>query len=294
MIGDTSGEQSRRLFRFVVGVDLLAIAAIGCVAALSHTALPERPGILLLLLAGVAALAGARSVLFPVLRYRLTAVHPLVFCAIVLLGPLAAAAVDVAGVAAAALARRSPERKLRVAFNAGSVVLSTAAAALAFGVAGGQGGSDGMALIGPLLAAAVGYVVVNTGLVARVICLEQDRRFVPTWREAFGWTVPGDLTGAIAALGLVLLVRHAGPYALLAALLPCWHLADYYRACHGLRQERRLRLEQVAQFEAGRAATREALERSAELQASLSDTRRRLNDAYDRLALRAVAGSHLP
>jgi len=225
----------RILISFVLAVDVSALIVL---AVLPAGALGEQLSTLLLLV-GLATLAGARPVHIPTLRHEITASHPFIFLALATVGSLAAALVALAGVVGAALGRRGRlPLTIHFVFNLGTVVLSTAAAAGAFLVAGGRPGQALPALILPLVAATAAYFITNSGLVAGAIALETKQGLFSTWRTSFVWAAVPFATGLTLAIAMLAVLDTSLLWVLVLSLPPCWLLLMYYRA-----HARTLRLE---------------------------------------------------
>jgi hypothetical protein len=152
------------------------------------------------LVAALAALAGARPVRFPRFKTELTATHPFVLLAVATLGPLEAMIVGVVGLTGVIF---RPGRRLspqRTAFNLGSVVLAAAVAAWSYFATGGAVGGSLWTSFAPLAAATAAYFLVNTGLVTLAITFQQRTPFLVVWRESFEWTAVSYFTGLTLAV----------------------------------------------------------------------------------------------
>ena len=219
--------KSRALIGFVVAVDLAALAVL---AALPPAGLGDRPGTLLLLI-GLAGLAGVRPVRLPGLRHEITATHPFIFLALAALGPMPAALVAVAGVVGAAVGRKGPgPATIRFVFNLGAVCLSSVAASGAFLALGGRPDQTLVSLMLPLAAATVAYFVANTGLAAAAIALEKRQAFFSTWQVCFGWTAVSYFAGLALAAAMFAVLEVLVPWVLVLGLTSCWLLVLFYRA----------------------------------------------------------------
>ena len=138
------------------------------------------------------------------------------FAAIVVAGPFVAAPAAAFGVLLTDRVRG--HRWERIAFNAGVFVLSTAAGAYAFQLAGGTWGE--LSLPGDLVsvaAMAAGYAVLNTVLVAIVLALSDGAPVVSTVRDALRFDLDSDISeaGIGALLAFVLLTE---PWAIVMLL----------------------------------------------------------------------------
>jgi putative nucleotidyltransferase with HDIG domain len=127
------------------------------------------------------------------------------------LGPIAAEA----GIAAVRAARRDPVMKW--SFDFGALSLAGTAAALCFDLY--PNANDG-ALLAVGAMAGFAYYIVNSGLLAIVMALAEDRGPVGVWRERLAWMTPhyvafGALAGIFAVAELDL-----GLFAIAAFALP--------------------------------------------------------------------------
>ena len=230
-----------RIGAYVAVVDVAAASAL---LALVHQHTPA-PWIGTFLLATLVAFAAATPVRLPGLRTTLSATDPFVFTALAAYGPMPACIVALSGIAGSTLGRERTLHLRHVAFNAGNVTLSTAAASVAFLVAGGTPGSAVLALVGPLLASATVYFLVNTGLVSGAVVLDTRRRFLPIWRESALWTAVSAYGGLTLAAGLLALLDLVGPSGLALGVPPCWLLSAFYRVHRERQQEHERRIAEV-------------------------------------------------
>jgi hypothetical protein len=220
-----SGMKAWVLRTYVLAVDLGAIAVL---ALLPRMELAER-ATAMMLLAVLAALAGAFPVRIPVLRVNMTAVHPFVLCALAAVGPLAAVLVSVIGVLGAAVGRRCPPQTLHLVFNLGAAVLGSGAAWSAYQVLGGEVGGSPTAAILPLTVATVVYFLASSVLVAMAIALERGQAFLATWQGSCLWTAVAFLSGLTFAVAMLVVIDTLFPWVALLGLPPCWLLVAYYR-----------------------------------------------------------------
>ena len=128
-----------------------------------------------------------------------------------------------------ALARTGRSAPYRVAFNLGTVTLSTVAASGMFALLGGRPGGALATLVLPLTGAALVYFLANTGLVTAVVSLAQRQGFARTWSRSCLWTIPSYLTGLSVAAAVIAVWDSSLPWAVLLGLPPCWLLVKYYR-----------------------------------------------------------------
>lgn len=248
---------TRRLITYVLAV---AAAAGAATIAVLHLGGPAtNPGVLPILI-GIALLAGARPVRLPALRAELTATHPAMLCALAALGPAPALATSLAGLIGATVSRRRPGSALRLALNGAMLLLSTAGAAWTFGALGGAPGRDVSSIVGPLAAATAVYFVLNTGLVAAAIALEQGSSFVERWMVSFSWTGAACFAGYTLAVGMLVVLESLGPWGLALGLPPAWLIVAFYRAHQQRIAEKQRRIDEVERLNVELQATVERLQ----------------------------------
>ena len=267
---------SRWLTPYVVAVDLCALAAIAAGIAVDRGDDKK----VFILVAALAALAGARPVRFPRFKTELTATHPFVLLAVATLGPLEAMIVGLVGLTGVIF---RPGRKLsvlRTAFNLGSVVLASAVAAWSYFATGGEVGGSLWFSFAPLAAATAAYFLVNTGLVTLAISFQQRTPFLVVWRESFQWTAVSYFSGLTLAAAMLGALRAWGPWVLALAIPPCWLLLAFYRAHREAIQEHERRVLEVEALNAD--LERKVEERTRELATALEGiegANRMLSDA---------------
>jgi hypothetical protein len=232
---------SARLVAYVLAVAAIAVAATAAVFYFA-VAVPH-VGVLCILIT-MALIAGARPVRLPGLSTELTATHPAALCALAALGPAPAVATSLAGLIGATVARRRPGSALRLAMNTATLLLAMAAAALIFVSLGGAPGKSVSELLGPLAAATTVYFVINTGLVAGAVALEQRKPFLGNWK-AISWTAAACFAGFALAVGLLLILETLGPWGLTLGIPPTWLLVAFYRAHEQRLSEKQLRIDDV-------------------------------------------------
>ena len=265
----THGEQvgngaSRWLTPYVVAVDACALAALAAGASTGWAV----DNYVFALVAALALLAGSRPVRFARFKTELTATHPFVLLAVAALGPLEAMLVGLIGLTGVILRPGRRPNPLRTAFNLGAVVLASAAAALAFLLAGGRTGGTFWSSFAPLAAATAIYFLVNTGLVTLAISLQQRTPFLEVWRESFQWTTVSYFTGLTLAAGMLAALQSWGPWVLALAIPPCWLLLAFYKAQRDAIQEHERRVAEVEGLNADLEL--KVVERTHELETALS------------------------
>jgi len=216
---------STALRSFVVAVDVVGLALL---VALSRTGNQGRPGTTLVL-AALAALAGAFPVRFASRKTAITPTHPFILCALAAGGVIPAAFAGTAGVFGAMLRRQCRMTPLRFAFNLGAVLLSVGIAAVAFSFFGGRPGDPWLVLLTPLVLAALLYFASNTTLVALAVALEKKTSVLETWARTFLWTTTAFFAGLTLAVGLLVALQSFGPWGLLLGIPPIAFLFQFYQ-----------------------------------------------------------------
>ncbi len=225
---------------------------------------------LLLLLTGLAALAGARPVRFPRQKTELTVTHPFIFLAYAACGTFAAAVVATGGLSSVLVTQARRGRWLRLSFNAGSVLLATIVAGWAYELAGGTTSGRLREDVAPLLFAAGIFFVLNTSFVTLAIAIERRHPLLAVWRESFLWTAASYFSGVSLAAVLLLALEHLGPWSLALGIPPGWLLVEFYKSHRARLEEQERRVEEV-----------EAL--NAALERKVADRTRELAEALERL-----------
>jgi hypothetical protein len=236
-----------RFLKVYVGM-VVAIAALSLLA-LPAADVPARPRMTVLMIV-LAALLGTRRVRFPALRTHLTATDAIILCALAAFGPVPAVLTALGGVVGAAFGSRHRPALIKFVFNVGAHILSTAACAGAFLLAGGAPGQSLQLNLWPLSVGTVAYFLISTGLVAGAITLENRSGFLATWRGSFQWTAVTYLTSLTLAACLLLMFEHLGPWAVALAVPPCWLLIAFFRSNRERLAEKERRLEEVEKLNA--------------------------------------------
>lgn len=255
-----------RLLALVVLVDAGAVLvlAVGGIGGLA-----DRPGTVVLL-AAVATLAGIPTVRISSLGTEVTATHPFILCGLSTAGFPAAGIIALAGALGSIVGHWKSQRGIKVAFNLGGVVLSSAMATGVFFLAGGRPGVGVLEVIWPLAAATATYFLANTGLVAVAVSMEREQKFALTWDRSFRWTAVSFLTGLPVAVALLAIQEKLGPWGLVLGLPPCWLILAYYRSHKSNLEEQERRIAVVEELNS-------ALEQRVE------DRTRQLKQALDRV-----------
>jgi hypothetical protein len=114
----------------------------------------------------------------------------------------------------------------RTAFSVATVVLAVRTAGLTFAAFGGtSAGPMGFAAVLPLVAAAVPYFAINTGLVAAAIALSSGVSPVRVWTQSFLSTAPSFFAAAAVVAGIEIAMTRDAYLLLVSAALPM-------AACH--------------------------------------------------------------
>jgi HD-GYP domain-containing protein (c-di-GMP phosphodiesterase class II) len=114
---------------------------------------------------------------------------------------------------------RTRAEPARTAFNAGALVLASAAAAATFAGASALGLTVFDRLL-PAFAAGCVFWALNAGLLALAMAAADREPFGRVWRERFGWLTPHYLAFGPLALASIIALDVAGAVGLLAFLLP--------------------------------------------------------------------------
>jgi hypothetical protein len=113
-----------------------------------------------------------------------------------------------------------PQPWYRTAFSVATVALAVRTAGLLWSATGGTIADPGVVTTAlPLTIAALGYLAVNTGLVAAVIALSAGRASVPAWSQ-FVRTAPALLIAAGAAVVMQLLAARQAYLFMPGAMTP--------------------------------------------------------------------------
>jgi len=124
---------------------------------------------------------------------------------------------------------KTPPRPEQIVFNMGTLVLSS-------GFADWLGHAilrllHLNSLILLLASASLIYLLLNTGLVAGVISLTEEKPFQKEWLHCFYWAFPYFLVGAVAA-GLVSALGHSGSWIAGLLVLPLIYLCHFWYQIH--------------------------------------------------------------
>jgi signal transduction histidine kinase/ActR/RegA family two-component response regulator len=255
--------QNRKLLALVIGVDVLAVT--GVLLLLPYRVDDFRLG--LSLLASLAAVTGNGPIRIPSIKTSVSVTDAFVFCALAGFGAMPACLVGAAGVLGAMVGKQGQRIPLRVAFNLGNIVLSTACASGVYLLAGGFPGGAITAQIVPLFIATTVYFVLNTGLVTAVIKADSGCDFIQTWKKSGLWTAVPAYAGLTMAVVLLWLLQYIGPSGLALGVPPAWLLTMFYRAN---RDQQVLAQEKIGQIEETNTVLEDQVfERTQELQQAM-------------------------
>lgn len=253
-------------------IGMVAIAAVALLFTLPRPATWEQSGTLLIL-CGLASLASIRPVRIRGLHTQFTAAHPLVLCALAVLGGVAAVLVAVAGVVSAFVGLGQRLRPSRAIFNLGEVVVSTCLAYWTFTFLGGAPGVALGGLLWPLTGATIVFFIANSALVSSVVALDERGSPFPRWSAAFGWTLGSYFIGLPLAVFFLVVLEQLGPLGLALGIPPIWLVLGFYAAHRERLEEKQRRITEVerlnTELESRVAELREALAHVKQLQGLL-------------------------
>lgn len=126
---------------------------------------------------------------------------------------------------------RRPQPWYRTAFSVATVVLAVRTAGLVWAATGGVVNAPSASAVLPLLAAAIPYFAINSGLVAAAIALSNGLSPLRCWSQSFLSTAPSVLAAAVVIAAIevtmtadvyLLLATAAVPMALCHAAYAAW------------------------------------------------------------------------
>jgi putative nucleotidyltransferase with HDIG domain len=158
--------------------------------------------------------------------------------AVLLVGPAGATAIAAVSetVSEILFYKKTVEKKV---FNTSQMILSAAAAGIAFQVFGGQPSLDSLDVLKtfpPFLVAILAYFAVNTGAVSYVVAAAEGRSITDTWRQMAGGLIAFDFAMSLLAFLVALLYVGVGPEVLLFAVIPLFGLRYSYGVNYELKQ----------------------------------------------------------
>ena len=250
----------------VIGVNVAAIAAMTRQLDMLSTVPENLLG--LSLLASFAMFGGSMQIRIPPIRFAISITDALVFAALAGYGPFAAMMIAGFGVGGTLLGKHRAKDPLRVAFNFGSVVTSTAFGAAAYSLAGGVVGGSTVGKTLPMFCATTAYFVVNVTLVALVVRLDNPaRKFFELWKETSRWAAISAYIGFPLAWLLVWALSTFDSHIVVPLIIPpMWIMFVFYKTTK-LRQE--LTQQRITEVE----------ELNDELEAKVDERTRELREA---------------
>jgi diguanylate cyclase (GGDEF)-like protein/putative nucleotidyltransferase with HDIG domain len=133
-------------------------------------------------------------------------------------------------------------------FSMATLAMSVAAAGATYTWLGGTYGALPAAPLQPLMAAAMIYFLVNSLAVAAAFSLSSSRSVFRLWHDNFLWTVSSYVVGSIAAGIAVEVLRAAGQWQTLLALIPLCLTYRSYRIYHRRIADEQQRVAEWAQL----------------------------------------------
>jgi len=124
-------------------------------------------------------------------------------------------------------------------FNTSQMILSAAAAGIAFTLFGGQPDLTSLSIkesFPPFLVAILAYFAVNTGAVSYVVAAAEDKPVAETWRQMAGGLIAFDFAMSLLAFLVALMYVWAGPQFLPFAVIPLFGLRYSYGVNYELKQ----------------------------------------------------------
>ena len=132
--------------------------------------------------------------------------------------------------------KKSAPKKI---FNTSQMILSAAAAGIAFTLFGGQPDLTSLSIkdsFPPFLVAILAYFAVNTGAVSYVVAAAEDKPVAETWRQMAGGLIAFDFAMSLLAFLVALMYVWAGPQFLPFAVIPLFGLRYSYGVNYELKQ----------------------------------------------------------
>jgi len=158
--------------------------------------------------------------------------------AVLLVGPAGATAIAALSEAISEtfFYKKSAPKKI---FNTSQMILSAAAAGIAFTLFGGQPDLTSLSIkesFPPFLVAILAYFAVNTGAVSYVVAAAEDKPVAETWRQMAGGLIAFDFAMSLLAFLVALMYVWAGPQFLPFAVIPLFGLRYSYGVNYELKQ----------------------------------------------------------
>jgi diguanylate cyclase (GGDEF)-like protein len=209
------------------------------------------------------------------------------FASLLLLGPhetmIVAAASAFSQCHLNAKGRNPPHQTL---FSMASLIITVQAAGLAYDAAAPATSVWPMlALVGPLVAAATVYFVMNTALVATAIALSSSEGIATTWHTNFLWSAPSYFVGAAAAAIAAMFVREAGYWLAPLTFAPLYLTYRTYKVYMGRIEDEQRHVQETSDLH---LATVEALARAIDAKDHAAQTHIRRVQTFAAGLARAV------
>jgi signal transduction histidine kinase/CheY-like chemotaxis protein len=204
----------RRLGLFLVAIDGtgLLLAAL----SLFHGGLLLTPEFLIL--AVITAVVAPQSVRIG-MRMEMSAFHPFVLTAMILLGLNASLVISCIAICSMGLFHRPRWEPFRFLFNLSAFMITTWVTCQVYFAAGGTVGRMATESDLPgLMLATLAFYLTNTVLVAGVVAVSTRLSLARVWREKYLWSAPSYFAGGALAILMGALVRKYGIYSLVLCL----------------------------------------------------------------------------
>jgi signal transduction histidine kinase/ActR/RegA family two-component response regulator len=249
----------RPLRVFLLGVNLLGLS-------LAFSTFAREPLVLslpLLVIAAMAMVAAPHTVTIGH-RMEMSTFHPFILTALLLLGTAPAHFTAVAAVTSMAMFPRRRWEGFRFFFNLNGMLIATWVTCRLYSLCGG---GEPLSLdrdLPALLAATLGFFLVNTLLVSGAVGFSTGISVSKVWREMYLWSAPSYFGGGALAMLLALMVQRFGIYSLLLCL-PLSALLYYsYRLYVEKTEEKQRHMDDIQRM--NRDLERKVRERTDELE----------------------------
>ena len=249
----------RPLRVFLLGVNLLGLS----LAILTFAREPFSLSLSLLVLSAMAMVAAPNTVTIGA-RMEMSTFHPFILTALLLLGPAPAHFTAAAAVLSMAIFPRRRWEGYRFFFNLNGMLIATSVTCGLYSICGGGGPLSLDRDLPALLAATLGFFVVNTLLVSSAVGFSTGVSIPRVWREKYLWSAPSYFGGAALAMLLALMVESFGIYSLILCL-PLSALLYYsYRLYVEKMEEKQRHMDDIQRM--NRDLERKVRERTDELE----------------------------
>jgi len=217
--------QSPRLpVKALVFVSLVICAGAAVLSRATANLLSASPPGEWVFFAALSFLSGAFNIKVPAIPARISVSEAFVFATVLLYGPEAATIVVTLDAVMMSVRLRSSRKYLfRMPFNVAAAAFSIWVSGQVYvGLLGQESPSGGLPLnhfLGPLLALAICYFLLNSGLVAVAMSLEKRGNPLAIWRSNFLWLGLNYLGGASFA-ALIVSYRQQFDFTMLGVIVP--------------------------------------------------------------------------